>query len=43
MAFNFGISADSAVRNVRKTLSPWQIHDVKFTGCEIREFDGKFC
>lgn len=41
MAFNFGISADSAVRNVRKSLSPWQIHDVKFTGCEIREFDGK--
>ena len=41
MAFNFGISAESAVRNTRRPLAPWEIHDVKFTGCEIREFDGK--
>lgn len=40
MAFNFGISAESAVRNTRR-LAPWEIHDVKFTGCEIREFNGK--
>lgn len=41
MAFNFGISADSAVRNTRRPLIPWNIHDVKFMGCEIKEFDGK--
>ena len=41
MAFNFGISADSAVRNARRPLAPWQIHEVTFSGCEIREFDGK--
>lgn len=41
MAFNFGISADSAVRNTRRPLAPWNIYDVKFTGCEIKEFDGK--
>jgi hypothetical protein len=41
MAFNFGISADSAVRNTRRPLTPWNIHDVKFMGCEIKEFDGK--
>lgn len=39
--FNFGISADSAIKNTRRPLSPWNIHTVKFTGCEIREFDGK--
>ena len=33
MAFNFGISADSAVRNTRRPLTPWNIHDVKFMGC----------
>lgn len=41
MTFNFGISADSAVRNTRRPLAPWNIYDVKFTGCEIREFDGR--
>lgn len=41
MAFNFGISADSAVRNSRRPLSPWGIYDVKFMGCEVREFAGK--
>lgn len=41
MSFNFGISADSAVRNTRRPLTPWNIHDVKFIGCEIKEFDGK--
>ena len=39
--FNFGITADSAVRTTRRPLSPWNIHTVKFTGCEIREFNGK--
>lgn len=39
--FNFGISAESAVRNTRRPLSPWNIHDVEFKGCEIREFVGK--
>lgn len=39
--FQFGISADSAVRNTRKPLAPWNIYDVKFKGCEIKEFDGK--
>ena len=41
MAFNFGISAESAVRNTRRPLSAWNIHDVEFKGCEIREFAGK--
>lgn len=41
MSFNFGITTDSAVRNTRRPLAPWAIHDVKFMGCEIREFDGK--
>jgi len=41
MAFNFGISAESAVRNTRRPLAPWNIHDVKFMGCEIKEFSGK--
>lgn len=39
--FNFGISADSAVRNIRKQLTPWEIHTVKFTGCNINSFQGK--
>ena len=39
--FNFGISAESAVRNTRRPLSAWNIHEVEFKGCEIREFDGK--
>lgn len=43
MAFNFGISNDSAVRNTRQQLKPWGIYDVEFKGCEIREFDGKNC
>ena len=39
--FNFGISKESAVRTVRPQLKPWNIYDVKFMGCEIREFAGK--
>lgn len=39
--FNFGISKESAVRNVRPQLKPWNIYDVKFMGCEVREFAGK--
>lgn len=38
---NFGISSDSAVRKVRKQLNPWEIYDVKFKGCEVKEFKGK--
>lgn len=38
--FNFGLSAESAVRNTRRPLSAWNIHDVKFTGVEILEFQG---
>lgn len=41
MAFNFGISTESAVRSSRRPLSPWSINDVKFMGCEVREFAGK--
>ena len=41
MSFNFAISSDSAVRNSRRPLAPWEIHDVKFKGAEIREFNGK--
>lgn len=41
MAFNFKIPAESAVRNTRRPLSPWNIHDVEFKGCEIREFSGR--
>ena len=41
MAFNFGISAESAVKNTRRPLTPWNIHNVIFKGCEIREFQGK--
>ena len=41
MAFNFGISTESAVRNSRRPLAPWGIYDVKFVGCEVREFAGK--
>lgn len=39
--FNFGLSAESAVRSTRRPLSAWNIHDVKFTGVEILEFEGK--
>ena len=39
--FNFGISKDSAVKTVRPQLKPWNIYDVKFMGCEVREFAGK--
>lgn len=39
--FNFGLSAESAVRNTRRPLSAWNIHDVKFTGVEILEFAGR--
>ena len=41
MSFNFAISSDSAVHNSRRPLAPWEIHDVKFKGAEIREFNGK--
>ena len=41
MSFNFGISAESAVRNARRPLSPWNIYDVKFMGVETRTFQGK--
>ena len=39
--FNFGISKESAVKSVRPQLKPWNIYDVKFVGCEVREFAGK--
>ena len=39
--FNFGISKESAVKAVRPQLKPWNIYDVKFMGCEVREFAGK--
>lgn len=39
--FNFGISKESAVKTVRPQLKPWNIYDVKFIGCEVREFPGK--
>mgnify|MGYP003309284445 CR=1 FL=1 len=39
--FNFGISKESAVKSVRPQLKPWNIYDVKFMGCEVREFAGK--
>lgn len=39
--FNFGISKESAVRTVRPQLKPWNIYDVNFVGCEVREFAGK--
>lgn len=39
--FNFGISKESAVRTVKPQLKPWNIYDVKFIGCEVREFAGK--
>jgi hypothetical protein len=41
MSFNFGISKESAVKTVRPQLKPWNIYDVKFVGCEVREFAGK--
>lgn len=40
-AFNFGMDNSSAVRTTKPQLKPWNIYDVKFTGCEIREFNGK--
>lgn len=40
-AFNFGISAESAVRNSRHQLAPWGIYDVKFIGCELAEGTSK--
>ena len=39
--FNFGISKESAVKTVRPQLKPWNIYNVKFMGCEVREFAGK--
>ena len=39
--FNFGISKESAIKTVRPQLKPWNIYDVKFVGCEVREFAGK--
>ena len=39
--FNFGISKESAVKTVRPQLKPWNIYEVKFMGCEVREFAGK--
>lgn len=39
--FNYGISKESAVRSVRPQLKPWNIYDVTFLGCEVREFAGK--
>ena len=36
--FNFGISKESAIKTVRPRLKPWNIYNVKFMGCEIREF-----
>ena len=41
MNFNFGLSTESSVRNTRRPLAPWNIYDVKFTGCEVKEFKGK--
>jgi hypothetical protein len=42
MSFNFGVNAnESAVRSTRKPLKPWDIYDVIFKGCEVKEFDGK--
>ena len=39
--FNFGFGDKPVTRSTRIQLKPWNIYDVKFTGCEIREFDGK--
>ncbi len=36
MSFNFGLSAESAVRSTIRPLAPWEIHDVEFKGAEIR-------
>ncbi len=41
MSFNFGLSAESAVRSTIRPLAPWEIHDVEFKGAEIRKFQGK--
>ena len=37
---NFAISKESAVRSIRRQLAPWNIYDVTFVGCEVREFKG---
>jgi hypothetical protein len=39
--FNFGISKESAVKTSKPQLKPWEIHDVKFVGCEIAEGTSK--
>ena len=41
MNLNFGLSAESAVRNTVRPLTPWEIHDVIFKGAEVRKFNGK--
>lgn len=41
MNLNFGLSAESAVRNTVRPLTPWKIHDVAFKGAEVRKFNGK--
>lgn len=38
--FNFGIGKESAVRNAKPQLKPWNIYDVTFKGAEVREFAG---
>jgi hypothetical protein len=38
--FNFGISKESAVKTTKQQLKPWNIYEVTFQGCEIREFPG---
>lgn len=39
--FNFGISKESAVKTAKPQLKPWDIYDVTFVGCGVREFAGK--
>lgn len=39
--FNFGISKESAVKTAKPQLKPWDIYDVTFIGCGVREFAGK--
>lgn len=39
--FNFGFGDGPAVRTSKPTLAPWDIYDVEFKGCEIRELAGK--
>jgi hypothetical protein len=43
MNLNFGLSAESAVRNTVRPLTPWKIHNVVFKGAEVRKFNGKNC